>query len=161
MTAWLKSIQAELERVTGEDAVEPDYEGCRHDHVVGIADQSLRKLYYLFLQNKKQSQEAAASVLLLSDKEREAKLQEAAMYDTQADVLRDVFWVSCRHSFPELWDKPHIGIRKGWKVVWTEHGHQGLEVLGALMSAVDLESLLRGGSDDSGEAKGNKSSRPH
>jgi hypothetical protein len=163
MSAWLKSIQAALKKVTGEDSVEPDYEGCKYDHVVGVADQELRKLYFLFLQNKKQSQEAAAAVLTLGGKDREAKLQEAAKYDSQADVLKDMFWVSCRHAFPELWSKPNIGIRKGWKVVWTEHEHQGLEVLGALMGASALEALLRGGGQDgkSNEATGSGSSRMH
>lgn len=162
MPTWLQSIQAALEMVTGEDAVEPNAEACKHDHVVGVADQELRKLFYLFLQNKKKSQEAAAAVLLLSGKDREAKLQEATKFDSQADVLKDMFWVSCRYAFPELSAKPAIGIRKGWKVVWTEYEHHGLEVLGALMSESVLESLLRDGSDDQpGEATGSKSSRSH
>ena len=162
MSAWLKSIQAALKKVTGEDSVEPDSEGCSHDHVVGIANQELRKLYFLLLQNKKQSQEAAAAVLLLSGKDREVKLQEAAKFDTQTDVLRDVFWVSCCHSFPELWGKPNIGIRKGWKVVWCEHGHQGLEILDALMGSGILVSVLRDGPDGKpDEAMGGKSSHLH
>jgi hypothetical protein len=162
MSAWLKSIQAALKKVTGEDSVEPDTEACPHDHVVGVADQELRKLYYLFLQNKKQSQEAAAAVLLLSGKDREAKLQEAAKYDSQADVLRDMFWVSCRHDFPDLWAKPNIGIRKGWQVVWTEHEKHASGILGALIGASALEALLRGGPDGQpDEAKGGGSSRLH
>lgn len=162
MSAWLKSIQSAIKKVVDEDSVEPDYEGCRHDHIVGVADADLRKLYYLFLQNKKQSREAAAAVLLLSGEAREAKLQEAAKFDSQADVLRDVFWISCRHSFPELWDKPNIGIRKGWKVVWTEHEQPSLEIIGTLMGASALEKMLRGGSDgDPDEATGDKSSSLH
>lgn len=162
MSAWLKSIQAELARVTGDDSVEPDYEGCKHDHVVGVANQDLRRLFWLVLQNKKQSQEAAAAVLSLSGNEREAKLQEASTYDFQADVLTSIFWMSCRHEFPELWNKPYFGLRKGWKVVWTEHGPEGFDIFGALISALDLESLLRDGSDtQSDETKGSKSSRTH
>ncbi len=121
MTSWLKSIQAELARVTDEDSVEPDYEGCEHDTPVGIADQDMRRLFFLMLEYQKKSKEAAAAVLMLRGKEREEKLAEAAYFDTQADVLKDMFWVSCRHAFPELWAKPNIGIRKGWKVVWTDH----------------------------------------
>ncbi len=162
MSAWLKSIQVAIKQVTDEDSVEPDYEGCEHDHVVGVADSDLRKLFFLFLQNKKQSQGAAAEVLLLSGKDREAKLQEAAKFDTQADVLKDVFWVSCRHAFPQLWGKPNIGLRKGWKVVWTDHEHQSLDIVGILMGASALESLLRGGPNgEPDEAMGGRSSRTH
>lgn len=148
MPAWLKSIQAALKKVSGEDSVEPDYEGCEHDHVVGVADIELRKLFFLFLQNKKQSQEAAAAVLTFGGKDREAKLQEAARFDTQADVLKDVFWVSCRHAFPELWGKPNIGIRKGWKVVWTQDDNEPqFKVVGILIGDTSpLEMMMRGSS---------------
>lgn len=146
MSSWLKSIQVALENVSGWDNVDPDGELCPHEHVVGVADKELRKLYYLALQHKKRSQEAAAAMLLLSGKDREAKQKEAEKYDAQADVLRDIFWVSCRSDFPELWGKDSCALRKGWQVVWTEHEEQASNMLGALIGVGILEAMMRRGS---------------
>ncbi len=121
MKTWLETVRAELKKVPDDVSIEPESTGCQHDREVGVAPLELKKLYYLWLDYQKRSQEAAAAVLTLSGDARRAKLAEASYLDSGADALKEVFWVSCRAAFPELKDKQQIGVRKGWKVVWTDH----------------------------------------
>lgn len=160
MTAWLKSLQAELKKISGETAVEPDTEVGKHDHVVGEADLDMRKLYSLLIQKKKLSVEAAAAAMVVGGKGRKAKIEEAAKFDDQFDTLKAMFWTSCRFAFPELWAKPSIGVRKGWKVVWSDPEVQTLDIpLGAVLGLGALEELLRRGSEGDPEAMSGRPSR--
>lgn len=162
---WLESIQADLKEVIGEDAVEPEYgRSTKRDHVVGVADQSLRKLFCLFLQNEKQARAAMEAALWLNDEEQETKLREAMRFKIQSGVIREIFWISCRQAFPELWDKPRIGIRKGWEIVWIENdGEEDFGIFSAILGASALEALLRGSLDGEPNktAMRNKSSSRH
>lgn len=165
MATWLESILAELKGVSNTQTsfAEPEEEPGPRDHAVGVADEDLRKLFFLVKQYRKRTLEIAATLVVCSAKEREVQTKEAQRFNTQADTLKDVFWVSTRAAFPELWDKPSIGIRKGWKVVWSDPEEHSLGILGAILGAGALEEMLRRSStgDTDDEAAGGNKSRLH
>lgn len=164
MTKWLEAIFAELKGVSEiqESFAEPEEKPGPRDTVVGVADHDLRKLFFVFKQYRKRTLEIAVSISLCGAKEREQKIKEAMRLDTYADALKELFWVSCRHTFPELWDKPSIGVRKGWKVVWSKPEQRGLDLLGAIIGVGALEEMLQeGGSGDSSDEASDPKSRLH
>jgi len=120
---WLNTIQAALTGVTTAEvnSTPPEYPVCKHDHVVGIANHELRKLYFLFRQNLKESKVAmeAAKAGQLSHN-RKTLLKEVQRLTGSQDALWEMFWASCLHDFPELLGKQCLTIRQGWKIVWYE-----------------------------------------
>lgn len=142
MTLWLRAIQGELAKVRPEDtgAYAPDYEGCSHDHEVGVVDGELRCLYALFMKYAQRAKKLAADAIGLPEGSRLTTLEEASWCDAQADALKELFFASCRQQFPELRAKEYIGIRTDWKMVWCEHGNGPG---GFSVTVVQPEDLLR------------------
>lgn len=164
MATWLETILAELKGVQNTQAsfAEPEEEPGPRDHVVGTADEDLRKLFFLVKQYQKRTLEIAATLVVCSAKEREVQTKEGQRFKSQADTLNEVFWVSTCAAFPELWDKLSIGIRKGWKVVWSDPEEHPLKILGAILGAGALEEMLRGSTDNTDdETAGGKKSHLH
>jgi hypothetical protein len=139
MVKWLHTILAEIERVTEiqESFAEPDEEGRKHEHVVGIANSDLRKIFFLFKQYFRRSVEIKAALTVCGKSEREQLENDLRRFGTQAETLKEIFWTSCRTAYPELWNKPSIGIRKDWKIIWSEQidGSEGLNILSALVGS--------------------------
>lgn len=161
MAQWLETILAEINGVSEaqENSAEPEEEGCQHEHAVGIADSNLRKTFFLFKQYTRRSRELAAALSVCGKSEREQLVTEYRRFDQQADALKEIFWVSCRAAFPELWDKPSIGVRKGWKVIWSEHGtsQEALGILGALVGSGALDEMFGGLGGEGSESAPDKS----
>lgn len=132
MASWLESLQTQIAEIRGDQLsfAEPDGDPCPHDHVVGAINEHLQRLFFLKKQNMRRAYELVAELALCPIAERAQKTAEAERHNSVADLLDHIFWMSCRHAFPEIQDKPSIGVRKGWLLVWTEeHKKQGLEVI--------------------------------
>lgn len=164
MATWLESMLAELKGVsdTQTSFAEPEEELGPKDHRVGVADEDLRKLFFLVKQYRKRMLEIVATLVLCRPKEREGLIKEAQRFNTQADTLKSVFWVSARVAFPELWDKPSIGVRKGWDVVWSDPEEHPSGILDTIFGDGGVfEEIFRRGStgdtDDKKATDGNKS----
>jgi hypothetical protein len=116
-------MAAEVNQVSDDqmNSAEPENEGCEHEHEVGVISLELRKLHFLYRQYLRRSREIGAGLQFCGAAERETLETESRRYQDQADTLMEVFWTSCRAAFPELWGKSLIGMRKGWKIVWSEH----------------------------------------
>jgi len=128
---WLEALLAESKAVTEEqeDLAETEQKPGQYDHVVGVAVPDLRKIFFVSKQYHQNALEIASSLILCDPKERKKKESDLARLHLYAEAVRDIFWISCRHAFPELWDKPSIGIRKGWQIVWSEEPderHRGM-----------------------------------
>lgn len=161
MTMWMESILAELKSVpvTVEGDAEPDEEPGPKEHVVGIADSGLRKTFCLIKEYRRRTMRAAADIEVSSATAREEKKNEAAWFYAQAELLTEVFWLSCRAAFPELRSKASIGIRKGWKVIWSEADESRTKISGVVIGLGDLADALRGASapEESSDAAPDKS----
>lgn len=117
---WLESIRNELECIQPNGYGDPGAEITSRDHVVGIADDELRKLYVLMMRHVLLDFAAKGRYMASAGLERDKLHEEAMRAQAQFEALCTIFWVSCRAAFPELWGKREIGIRKGWQLVWSD-----------------------------------------
>ena len=116
---WLEDALRELWAVSAEEAAgtEPDEMVRKEEKEVGVISEPLRKLWFLRLRYGKKFLEGRAAMITLRKETREKKAVELRFLLTQTELLGEMFWISVRTEFPELWKESSIGIRKGWKVV--------------------------------------------
>lgn len=138
MLEWLKKIFNDLSMVTEEmaNSAEPDEEVGPQEHVIGILDLDLRKFFFVFRRYRDLLIERAT---LLSANSPKKLKEEIVCFKIQTDILKDIFWSSCRYHFPELRDKMAIGLRRGWKIVWVERGLDGIVIGFASSNDLDVD----------------------
>lgn len=120
MSNWIDVIKMEIEMINAGELLEPYAEASSDDHVVGDLDDDLKKIYTLALRWDKAAIEMLVSARYVNDDmRRKQDLEKASELRRKSELLMDIFWVSIKDSF-ELWKNPSIGIRKGWKVVWSD-----------------------------------------
>lgn len=119
MSTWLKFLSLELGEIA--DFLEPRVEfDPREDIYVGEMIEDLKRLYTLW-----QNYDRVADQYLLearhakSENEMKSAFLKAKELKERADVLENIFWISLKDEFG-LWDKPSIGVRRGFVVVWSE-----------------------------------------
>lgn len=120
MPTWLDIVRMELENLDPKFLPEPTTEVGSRDHVVGEADTDLKRLYALAMQWDKAAIESLVAARYINNREdQEHLVEKAAEIRRKSELLMEIFWVSLKDYF-DLWRKPSVGIRKGWKVVWSE-----------------------------------------
>ncbi|MCX6787199.1 MAG: hypothetical protein NTY93_01595 [Candidatus Kaiserbacteria bacterium] len=143
---WLDSIQEELKGVTEaqKNSVEPKEEPGPKDHVVGVIDGKFCALFFLVEQNRKQVIKVATALKKRIEAGRDIdkeKFKAANELHTQVSTLKNIFWMSLSVAFPDLHGRTLLGIRKGWKVVWSDPEESELE------PAIFVFGSMRGGND--------------
>jgi hypothetical protein len=118
-TKWFNTLEIEMKNwnLVG---LNPSLDVMVSDHVVGTADDELRKLYEISIQHEKSGFESFLAAQNAKTKENcEYHAKKALEFHRKTEILMEFFWASIRDTFG-LWDKPSVGIRKGWKIVWEE-----------------------------------------
>ncbi len=125
---WLVSMVAALAEITEETILampEIDEPVGKKESVVGVLDFDLLKLLYLRGQCKEkitviyEAMSPCAAQECFSEKNEPSRGQ-IIILAAEHEALDQIFWVSLRTRFPELTGKDKIGVREGWKVVWSE-----------------------------------------
>lgn len=120
MATWFDSIKAELEKLGEGDLIEPMMEVGERDHVIGeVSDTDIKRLYALSLIRGQAASVAFSTARQLGMDEGEAFMRKAARLEAESRLMMGAFWITVSKAFGLL-GKPSIGVRKGWKVVWTE-----------------------------------------
>lgn len=114
MSTFIRLLPLELQEV--QEYKEPDMQVEKGDHIVGDMSDDLKKLYTLWRQF---SYRASELTLQLEYGRQNVGKAEVNEIKTKAEVLRDLFWIAVSDEF-ELWDRNRTGVRKGFKVVWSE-----------------------------------------
>ena len=128
---WLDVLRMELDALVGPDFAEPRLEVSTDDHIVGEASDELRRLYNLRERYLKRctEEEVRSRFARTNDEAREA-IDLAKEYRSRAKMADAIFWAALKDNY-SLWQKPTVGIRQGWKVVWSEEG--GVSVRGIIL----------------------------
>jgi len=119
--SWLKILSIELSSIDAKEFIEPNTEvDLRSDVVVGDADDELKRVYAL----TEKLQEAAARYSIDARFSKDNRLRsdaEKKAYELRkkVEILMEIFWITLKDKF-DLWDKNSVGIRKGWKVVYSK-----------------------------------------
>lgn len=125
MSTFLRLLPFELQEV--QEYSEPDSEVEKGDHIVGIMSDDLKKLYTLWRQFSYRASELA---LQLEYGRQNVSRAEVDEIKTKAGLLGGLFWIAVSDEFG-LWNRKSTGVRKGYKVVWSDE------------EGPDLSSFLR------------------
>lgn len=107
----------------------PEASICKGDHVVGVMNEDLRALYGAWIGKMEELRILAKKLAHMvvdyqddpSPPAEFTKLQkQACLLHGKVTILDELFWNSVRHQFPDIANKSNIGLRWGWKVVWSE-----------------------------------------
>lgn len=116
----LDNVQVELQSIKEDDLIEPGFDiDPEVDTEVGEATLDLKKIYTL--QEKFQQlalKHAVDARCARTDGERKAAMATAIEFREKSELIGNFFWACLKDEFG-LWLKPSVGIRKGWKVVWS------------------------------------------
>ncbi|MDB5224887.1 MAG: hypothetical protein JWO43_509 [Candidatus Adlerbacteria bacterium] len=121
MSAWVRSVLERARQIPEHELVVPQWEIQPGDQLIGEVPLELRQLWHLYMHMDRDAKISQADMPMLSGSEYAVCRQKALKCQTMATAIRHMFDVSCKDMFPDIWDKPVMGIRKGWKLVWFEH----------------------------------------
>jgi hypothetical protein len=131
-----------------ESNTEPDGDVQECETVVGVCPPEVRKLYILAIRHYRAMADAGLEAQKLhldmqfkKDKSKGPQFEslriKALTEKTKYDLLMELVWVSLREHFtePSLWEKPLLGLRKGWQVVYSDHRHDNslMNLLGGII----------------------------
>jgi|SRR3989344_3385812 len=131
MKSVLAALFREINNVAIDGTIEPEAIVSKSDTVVGKCSDEAKKVYILRTKIINRSREVFSKKLLLVAEALTQNLfpppppdfikllNESSVLCTKEKPLGELFWYLLREEFPQLCNKPSIGIRKGWEVVWT------------------------------------------
>jgi len=119
MALWMDLVKIEMENLAADQLIEPDALIEGGDHVVGELDMAMRRLYTLGLLYVKETVDTTGHLVVAQSNARTELESRAIEYQRKAELLRGLFWLSLNDQF-ELWTRPSVGVRRGWKVVWSD-----------------------------------------
>lgn len=122
MGNYLKMLNLELLSLELKDFVEPDIDlKPSDDHVVGIMNVDLMRIYSMRMQVAKLAAEKGVELQFFRGDDNQKKnlyLEVSALHE-KYHFLDELLWIEIREEFG-LWDKPVLGIRRGRQVIWNE-----------------------------------------
>ncbi len=163
MKSVLAALFREINDVAIDGTIEPDSIVLKSDTVVGKCSDEAKKVYILRTTIINKSREIFSKKLLLVAEalmqnpfpppppDFKKLLNESSVLCTKEKPLGELFWYLLREEFPQLYDKPSIGIRKGWKVVWTHPMQEqeiGEETLNSIFEAIKKHCIEKSGSNE-------------
>ncbi len=120
MSTWIKLLPMQLADISANHFREPHGELERTDNVVGVMSDDLKRLYTLWIDTQMASEQLVLEAkFAFKQNERDSSFTRAFELRTKTEVLEKIFWVSLRDEFG-LWDKPGVGIRANYQVVWFD-----------------------------------------
>lgn len=114
---WLDLVTMEAEG--SEIDIEPDTEVEQTDHVVGEVSPELRKLFSISRSMQMEAEQTGLNLRYGREKNQEAAQEKMLMLLDKSKILMQIFWSELK-DVHNLWSQPAIGVRKGWKVVWSD-----------------------------------------
>ena len=129
MHPFLAEIIENLKRIKVEKLAGPQREVGEGDHVVGVVSEELKRLWGLRAEGRRKLFELERLLLLIAAQhlgepepppEYLEKRREFLLADSDDDAVNELFWAAVRQDFPEIAEHPSIGVRREWKVVWSE-----------------------------------------
>lgn len=91
------------------------------DHAVGELPNSLKALYVVLQLMQRDAAIAFAHAMFCTPADREKNHTASMEAMKNVEVTADIFWICCRHEFPCVKEKRRIGLRSGWKLVWSHY----------------------------------------
>ncbi len=128
--SYLSFSFIEIENARGEDSHEPRQEMERGEEFICHLGNynSIRNTYSVAIGKEKLRDEAVLKARYLAkvdEDERESLQKEIMKCHAEHEFFMDLFWMEVKkrleENHPDVWVRG-IGMRKGWKVVYTDAG---------------------------------------
>lgn len=117
---WFKNLLEKIEKISEGDCQEPSEAVKPGDNIAGDMTDGHKKLFTLWCRLQKVAEQSYIDARYLQDDDRKKQADIRAHELLQkADAFREIFWISINDHF-EIWEKPSVGVRKGFLVVWSE-----------------------------------------
>jgi hypothetical protein len=130
MLPFLQELIKNLEAIEIDESEGPSLPVQADEHVVGILNDELKKLYVL-IQHMDETinniTERARQIFISGEEDLTNLQKQFSLLASKGVTLHRIFWTEVRSDFPEVNDKPGIGLRAGWLVVWTYRREDALD----------------------------------
>ena len=141
-TLFLYELRTELENMGMDAIIDPPMKFDESaDHFVGHASVDLQKLFSVAVQYERLSEEAKTEARYARNpEERNAHVRRAGVLHAKSEATRTAFWISLKDEFSDydLWHKFSIGVRDGWRVVWSDAKPSGIPPIIGLLGGNPL-----------------------
>jgi len=122
MSTFLRLLPLELAEIEEDSFIEPEDEVAPNEHVVGEMTPDQKRLYTKCRLLRKEGLDVLNNLTICRRNEQQ-QLAKASELARKSQAISEMFWVAINDEFA-LWDKDHIGVREGFKVVWIESNNE-------------------------------------
>ncbi len=123
MSTFLGLIPLEMNSL--DKLIEPEIKfDKKRDHEVGIMSDDLKKLFTLWrIALRAVAERNIEAKFSESEEKRQLAVIQACELQSKALLLGDLFWIAVKDEF-DLWAKPSVGVRQGYRIVWWNDENQ-------------------------------------
>jgi hypothetical protein len=120
---WLRLLPLELDGIDIKDITGPENQAADGDNVIGIMDDTCKKLYALYQSNMESADKLALEARYCKDKDKRKELTASSYKSTMvAHTVYQIMFMEIRDQF-KCWDM-NLDIKEGFKIVMFPIGQQ-------------------------------------
>lgn len=126
---FLDLIKMEADGLREGDFLEPNVPFGKEDTLVGEMSTDHKKLFTLMTSVLKQSEEIKLKARFSSSETQKALFEDFSLLQSKYEVLNNLFWFEVKLTHRDLINKPSVGVREGYKIVWNNSAPNPLDML--------------------------------
>jgi hypothetical protein len=126
---FIDLIKMDLDSLKEEELFEPNVPLDPGDNLIGDMTLDHKKLFTLMTLTLRQSEEVKLKARFSSNESQKSLFEEFSLLTSKYDLLNDMFWFEVKLTYRDLACKPKIGVRQGYKIVWTNSSPNPLDML--------------------------------
>jgi len=126
---FIDLIKMDLDSLKEEELFEPNVPFDTEDNLIGEMTLEHKKLFTLMTLTLKQSEEVKLKARFSSSEVQKNLFEEFSLLTSKYNLLNDMFWFEVKLTYRDLACKPTIGVRQGYKIVWTNSSPNPLDML--------------------------------
>lgn len=126
---FIDLIKMDAEMLREPDFIEPNVALQPEDNLVGDMTLDHKRLFTLMTSTLKQSEELKLKARFSSSEVQKSLFEEFSLLKLKYDLLSDLFWFEVKLTHRDLHNKPSIGVRQGFKIVWNNSSPTPFDLL--------------------------------
>lgn len=126
MSDWLKLLPLELSQI--DSFKEPDVDMEPGDNLIGELTPVLKRLYTFWRKLEEAAARNEVDYHYSRQENKEDLKNKSCELEAKARALRFIFWVCLQDEY-QTWGKGRVGVRRGFKVVWSDEAPSDFDFL--------------------------------
>ena len=115
---FIDLIKMDLNSLEEKDFLEPNVPLAPGEVLVGDMSVDHKKIFTLMTSTLKQSEELKLKARFSNSDIQRSLFEEFSLLQDKYNLLNDMFWFEIKLAHRDLNNKPSIGVRQGYKIVW-------------------------------------------